>query len=144
MEDGMKILAPTGVIEVMIPPEAKVLPANKPHHWFLEIGAEKREIVIARNGLEIWIASGGRTFRFSLPEFSERSAGKEIRAPMTGKIVDVPVGVGEKVQKGDTLVILEAMKMEYRMEAPVEGEIQDLYVKEGDLVDLGQVLIRLV
>lgn len=140
----MKILTPTGAMEVVIPPKAKLVPSEKPHRYFLEINSKTQEVVIARSGLDIWIASGGRTFRFSLPDVSETSAVKEIRAPMTGKIVTVPVRAGEKVQKGDTLVILEAMKMEYRMEAPFEGEIHDVYVEEGDLVDLGQVLIRLV
>jgi biotin carboxyl carrier protein len=62
---------------------------------------------------------------------------------MTGKVVAIPVEVGQTVQEGETLAILEAMKMEYRLEAEADGEVAEIGAEVGELVDLGHVLVRL-
>ena len=63
---------------------------------------------------------------------------------MTGKIVNVAVTPGAGVAENDLLVILEAMKMEYRLAAPRAGKVEAILCREGDLVDLGATLVRLV
>jgi len=70
------------------------------------------------------------------------SAG-EIRAPMTGKVVKTVVAAGARVKANEVLVIMEAMKMEYRLSAPRDGEVGAVLCKEGDWVDLDQILVTL-
>jgi len=66
-----------------------------------------------------------------------------IKAPMPGLVLKIPTELGQQINKGDTLVILEAMKMENTIKSPGEGTIKHIKVKEGDAVDKGQVLIEL-
>jgi geranyl-CoA carboxylase alpha subunit len=60
---------------------------------------------------------------------------------MDGAIIEVLVNLGEKVTKGQTLVILEAMKMEHPLKSDVDGVIESLTVKKGDQVKLRQLLV---
>ena len=66
-----------------------------------------------------------------------------IKAPMPGLVLKIPTEIGQQINKEDTLVILEAMKMENTIKSPGEGTIKHIKVKEGDAVDKGQVLIEL-
>ncbi|MBO3273385.1 MULTISPECIES: biotin/lipoyl-containing protein [Hymenobacter] len=66
----------------------------------------------------------------------------ELKAPMPGLIVDVRVTPGQSVQKGDPLLVLEAMKMENILKAPGDGTIAAIKVKLRDNVTKGQVLIQ--
>ena len=63
-----------------------------------------------------------------------------VTAPMQGAIVKVAVKAGETVHEGDTICILEAMKMENEIKAPVGGELVDLRIQPGDTVSAGAVL----
>lgn len=67
----------------------------------------------------------------------------EIFAPMNGTIVDVLVHEGQSVEKGQVLVIVEAMKMEHSLKAPYSATISECFVQKGDLVDGSKVLISL-
>lgn len=71
-------------------------------------------------------------------------AGKlqSIKAPMPGLIVEIKVKPGDEVQKGDQLLILEAMKMENIIKSPGEGVVKAVNVKQGDGVEKNQVLIQ--
>jgi biotin carboxyl carrier protein len=100
-------------------------------------------VSFARDGLSVWISQGGYTARYVIVEGISAAAGKEALAPMTGKVVAIPVEVGQTVQEGETLAILEAMKMEYRLEAEADGEVAEIGAVVGELVDLGHVLVRL-
>ncbi len=64
-------------------------------------------------------------------------------APMPGKIVDIRVSSGEKVKKGDILLILEAMKMENEIVAPRDGVVKEIKVDVGKNVDRGEILLVL-
>ena len=65
----------------------------------------------------------------------------ELIAPMPGAIIDVAVKEGDEVKTGDTLLILEAMKMENIIKSPTDGTIQKLHVEKGNNVEKNQVLI---
>ena len=103
----------------------------------------ERVAEIARDGTDVWLSCYGRVVKFTLAEGVSDAAGKEALAPMTGKVVAIPVEVGQIVKEGDTLAILEAMKMEYRLEAEADGEVAEIGAVVGELVDLGHVLVRL-
>ena len=59
---------------------------------------------------------------------------------MPGKILSVKASVGQAVKKGDTIMVLEAMKMENEIPAPADGTIASIDVKEGASVEAGAVL----
>lgn len=72
----------------------------------------------------------------------EKKDGHElIKAPMPGKIISVDVKVGDDVQKGQDIMVLEAMKMENRLKSPVDGKIKSINVKEGDSCNLNDLLM---
>ena len=60
---------------------------------------------------------------------------------MPGLIVDLTCQVGGKVNAGQQVVILEAMKMQNPLNAPIDGEVTAIFVKQGDAVAIGQVLV---
>ncbi len=82
------------------------------------------------------------------PSASARGAGAghgsgDVSAPMPGKIVSVAVQAGSSVALHDLLVVLEAMKMEHRIEAPVAGTVSALHVATGDVVAAGVPLVTI-
>ena len=77
--------------------------------------------------------------RFTLPG-SEIQAGGLI-APMPGKVIDLKVKVGSKVKKGDTLVILEAMKKEHQVKASEDGKVTKVLIKKDDQLENGALLM---
>ena len=79
-----------------------------------------------------------------MPRF--KSIGQEVQdgglvAPMPGKVIDLKVKVGSKIKKGDTLVILEAMKMEHTIKAIEDGVVDELFISDSDQVENGALLM---
>jgi propionyl-CoA carboxylase alpha chain len=64
-------------------------------------------------------------------------------APMPGKVVEIKVKKGSNIKKGDTLVILEAMKMEHKVLAPDNGKVKEVLIKENEQVENGATLVVL-
>jgi biotin carboxyl carrier protein len=60
---------------------------------------------------------------------------------MSGRIVDIMVAVGDSVEQGDTVLVIEAMKMENELHAPRRGTVAAVLVKKGDPVQGGQALL---
>lgn len=67
----------------------------------------------------------------------------DIEAHITGNVWKIEVGVGDKVEEGDTVVILESMKMEIPVEAEDEGTVKEIRCEEGQAVSEGDVLVVL-
>jgi biotin carboxyl carrier protein len=63
-----------------------------------------------------------------------------VRAPLPGAILDVRVAPGQKVEEGQVLFLLEAMKMENEVVAPIAGVVQEVRVAAGQTVELGELL----
>lgn len=93
----------------------------------------------ADDGRSTASARGGRA------RGGERSAGgaPEVTAIMPGQVREVLIAVGDAVTRGQTLLLLEAMKMEIRVTAPADGVVTALLVAQGDVVERGQSLIEL-
>lgn len=95
-----------------------------------------------------WITVNGRTFVLTKQTGSRKSGGGhhhaagELTAPMPGQIRAVNVSEGDAVTKGQTLLVLEAMKMEIRIQAPMDGIVKSLAVKQGQTVEREQKLIE--
>lgn len=65
----------------------------------------------------------------------------DIKAPMPGLVLEIQIKEGDQVQKGDPILILEAMKMENILKSPGEGTVKNIKVKKGESVEKNQVLI---
>lgn len=72
----------------------------------------------------------------------QNNSAKEIKAPMPGLIFDIKVKEGDEVQKGDPVLILEAMKMENILKSPGDGIVKSVKIKKGQSVEKNQVLIQ--
>lgn len=68
-------------------------------------------------------------------------AGAELKAPMAGTILDVKVSVGQSINAGDVVCILEAMKLENEVVADVAGVVKSIAVSKGTSVENGQLLV---
>lgn len=73
-------------------------------------------------------------------EFSEEDA--NLSAPMNGSVVALLVAAGQQVNKGDSLLIIEAMKMEHAIKAPEDGQVEEFFFNAGDLVSQGDELVK--
>ena len=72
------------------------------------------------------------------------SGGAPIEAPLAGNVIKVPVAVGQQVKSGETVLILEAMKMETNVSAPCDGQIGEIKVREGDAISVGDILLTII
>ena len=70
-------------------------------------------------------------------------AGNALKAPLPGTIIDVKVQVGQQVNVGDTVLVLEAMKMQNNIESEYAGQVTSVLVKQGDTVMEGAVLLTI-
>ncbi len=94
--------------------------------------------------------AAGAAVRFSEPPSADAGAhhgqgatNGSILAPMPGKIVKIAVQNGDAVSAHDLLIVLEAMKMEHRIEAPGDGTVGAVHVREGDIVPGNTLLVEL-
>ncbi len=71
------------------------------------------------------------------------SAEKVITTPMPGKVVRIPLSEGQEVTKGETVIVISAMKMESDYRSPIDGKIKKIFVKEGDSIAGNQPLIEI-
>ena len=125
------------------------------HAATLRLGARRVEALVARDGEAWWVALAGyqaeaqvaeaRTLRLAatLPRAATRGGRLEVRAPMPGRVVAMPVAAGEAVERGAVVAILEAMKMENQLRAPQAGRVAEVRASEGATVNHGAVLLVL-
>jgi len=114
----------------------------------VELDGERTRCTVARDRRGVWVACRGRTF------YLETTAGTrsrstthvspdEVRSPMTGVLLEVRATPGSDVAHDQTLAVLEAMKMEYRLASPRAGRVLEVPARAGDRVELGTVVVRL-
>ncbi len=107
-------------------------------------GVGRAATVVADGGRRV-VFLAGRSWLLALDDpyaAGEAEEGGEGRllAPMPAKVIRVAAAVGDRVARGDVLLVLEAMKMEHSMTAPADGTVARLAVAEGDLVEEGAEL----
>jgi len=71
------------------------------------------------------------------------TGGEAINAPLAGNVINIPISTGQQVKAGDTVLVLEAMKMETNVAAPKDGQITSINVREGDSIAVGDVLLSI-
>ena len=108
-------------------------------HWLVDGEAA----IAARDGSDVWVKWRGETYVLDTAA-RERSvdalAGSEITAPMPGVVLAVHARPGQRVKRGDLVCVVEAMKMELRVEAPGDGTVTKVLCAQGDQVRRGQRL----
>ncbi len=105
-------------------------------------------VFVSRSGQEWWLSYEGQTFLARQTARAVRRGGGAgaaagdgvLRAPMPGQVRTVQVAAGDMVAKGQTLMLLEAMKMEIRIRAPCAGEVEHIAASAGEIIQQGQTL----
>ena len=77
------------------------------------------------------------------PAAAPATGATTVEAPMPGKILNIKVSAGQAVKFGETVIVMEAMKMETEIVAPADGTVSKILVKAGDSVDTGAALVAL-
>jgi len=102
---------------------------------------------VSSDGAQRWVTVAGRTLLLTRSSGADRRGAKhdhagELISPMPGQVRAVNVAAGDAVTKGQTLMLLEAMKMEIRIQTPQGGTVKALHVRQGQTVERGQLLIE--
>src|SRR5690625_342222 len=100
---------------------------------YFELNGQSREIIIKDKSITSEVAE--------LPKKDPKNS-KQIGATMPGTVMKTLVNVGDKVEKGDYLLITEAMKMETTIQAPFKGVIKKVYVDDGTAISVNDLLIE--
>lgn len=109
-----------------------------------KINTEQYSLFINGKVLDAVVRTGLQEKASNLIAQSTESKHKlEIKAPMPGMILKIKKNVGDTVQKGDSIVILEAMKMENDIKSPFSGLIKEIKIKENNPVEKGAVLFSI-
>ncbi|MEJ2482314.1 MAG: hypothetical protein P8049_04130 [Gemmatimonadota bacterium] len=135
----------------IVPAELSSLPGTDRRHLRLE---DRSVALFGRRVEEGWLIElEGRAFEVKVEDERERhirslaataapsQARTEVRAPMPGLIVKVEAEVGQPVEAGDGLVVMEAMKMENELRAETSGTVREIHSEPGMTVDRGDLLV---
>ena len=96
---------------------------------------QKQVVMTTRTAPRVTAAPSGNV------QPASASAGTKITTPLPGTILDVFVNVGDTVKAGQTVVLLEAMKMENNIDSDVDGTVKEVKVRKGDSVLEGDVMV---
>jgi biotin carboxyl carrier protein len=116
--------------------------------WRVTRGDSSEIAAAALVGDVVWVTTGGELFGIEVDRtggaIRSTSRGRDaLSAPMPATVVRVAAEVGARVSRGDSLVVLEAMKMELSIKAPADGVVTAVHCREGQLVQAGTVLVDL-
>ncbi len=118
---------------------------------WLTLGERHLEVVIATRGDDVFVHLDGEAYQLRYQHPLDRlaaaaggSAEDSIRAPMPGSIVAVQVKPGDVVTKGQTLLVMESMKMETTIAAPRDGVVDAVTYEKGQTFDRDALLLSLV
>ena len=120
----------------------------KPGQLKLKVGDRIVKSVITEGDKEKYVFVDGHVFRVKPVELTGTRKKKkkeegDLTSPISGKVVNVKVKKGDSVKKGDVLMVIEAMKMEYLIRAPYNGKVKNINFKEKDQIEIGQKTVDL-
>ncbi len=137
------------IIDLNINVDSEYIKINE-NQFKIKDGDTLRNCFVTENDKSIMIFIDGQSFYFDKIEEEQGFVGagsgtssdrEEIHPPMPGAVVKVLVEVGQKVNDGDGLIIVEAMKMETTLYASISGVVKEVNVKEREQVDTDKILI---
>jgi propionyl-CoA carboxylase alpha chain len=121
--------------------------ANAVNQIALEVGGVTRTYDVQAVGDQIFVqCSTGSTIIERLPRHPRPASASESEteySPMPGQVLRILVEEGQHVKAGDSLVVLEAMKMEQTIRTTINGRVQSVLVKAGQVVAPGQMLVQI-
>lgn len=103
-------------------------------------GESKFHLDFLQEGEQSFLIVNGMAYNISKDVYSVAPL-KELKAPISGQIIDVSAIPGREVKRGELVIILEAMKMENQIRSPIKGRIKEIKVKKGQSVKSGDVLL---
>lgn len=127
-------------INQVSPHDFSVLLSNKVYVIHLHRFANRVQAVIEGENLRFALKDA-KSLRREVLSSSLISKEGRVSAPMPGKVVQVNVQVGQKVSRGEGMVVVEAMKMQNVFNSSIDGTIKAVYVKQGDAVENGTALV---
>lgn len=127
------------------PAETPVAPKAAPEGYTVNVGGHTYAVKLEGNTAVV----NGRTYNVNVtegltavPVTMAPGATEAVKAPMPGAVVRVPVAKGAKIKTGDTLLVLEAMKMEVEVKSHVDGTVSEILVTPGTQVSAEQVIVQ--
>jgi oxaloacetate decarboxylase alpha subunit len=128
-------------------PDGKITSENDSGVYTVSVDGQSYVVEVNDGGDVEAIAALGTSAQVSVSAGGQNSAasggGEEVKASLSGNVFKVNVSVGQQVNEGDVLLILEVMKMENAVVAPCAGQVSAISVKEGDSVSVGDSLLSL-
>ena len=131
--------------------QAKLTPLNELGLFLLRQGERKLEMHLRRQrGKSIAVLASGRHVIAQVEKATSRVRGKDkisagdVIAPMPGIVVRMLTAVGDLVEKGQVLVVVESMKMQMEFRAPICGRVEKAAVQPNSQVDKGMLMVRIV
>lgn len=118
---------------------------------FVVLDGRKVPFWVHRADPTVWVWLDGEVYTFHIDDPRQRAtgaaggaaAGGVVKAQMPGKILQVSVKAGDRVQAGDNLLLMESMKMELTMDAPVAGTVAKVEVSAEQMVAQGDLLVEI-
>lgn len=106
---------------------------------------EAKQLTVAVNGQQFELNIQSRMDilleEMGMSGMNEQKA-QDIKAPMPGLVLDIEVEIGQAIEKGDAILVLEAMKMENVLKSSTAGIIASIEIKKGQAVEKGQILVK--
>ena len=115
----------------------------KPGQLKIKIGNRIIKSMITEGDKEKYVFVDGHVFKVKPVELTGKKRTKkkeegDLSSPISGKVIRVKIKKGDIVKKGDVLMVIEAMKMEYLIRSPFDGKISKVNFKENDQIEIGQ------
>jgi biotin carboxyl carrier protein len=120
-----------------------------PGTWRVMVGNISQRVWIAGSGDVPWIYCNGRVYRPEVVDAAQHSRPvrredhASLAAPMPATVRAVLISPGQRVSRGDTIIVLEAMKMELPLRAPADGTVTEVRCAPGELVQPGEPLVEI-
>ena len=120
----------------------------KPGQLKIKIGDRFVKAVITEGDKEKYVFVDGNVYKVKPVELTARKKTRKkeegnLNSPISGKIVNVKVKKGDAVKKGDVLMVIEAMKMEYLIRAPADGKVKKVNFKQNDQIEIGEETVEI-
>ncbi|GAP14787.1 pyruvate carboxylase [Longilinea arvoryzae] len=133
------------------PFKARLTPINQNGHFMLQTDSAQREVHIRASGQDAFLATMASRYFSIQVERNQRNPRKavpanqgDIKAPMPAKVIRVCVQPGEQVKAGQTVLLLESMKMQMDIKAPFSGVVEAVFVQDNTQVEKGHRMMSIL